>query len=116
MLSVQQSGAIYLASHITVITTADFRWSVYFFPQIHFTFHLEMPYFIERNYCKSNFAYQMFQIFKDECLLTSFMFLLSSSSCCAGSTDIPDPLSPLFPIVHRLSRSSGQHPVSSHSC
>ena len=26
----------------------------------------------------------------------------SSSSCCAGNTDIPDPLSPLFPIVHRL--------------
>ena len=27
---------------------------------------------------------------------------ISSSSCCAASTDIPDPLSPLFPIVHRL--------------
>ena len=26
----------------------------------------------------------------------------SSSSCRAGSMDIPDPLSPLFPIVHRL--------------
>ena len=26
----------------------------------------------------------------------------SSSSCRAGSTDIPDHLSPLFPIVHRL--------------
>ena len=25
-----------------------------------------------------------------------------SSSCRAGSTDIPDPLSPLFPIVLRL--------------
>ena len=25
----------------------------------------------------------------------------SSPSCCAGSTDIPDPLSPLLPIVHR---------------
>ena len=25
-----------------------------------------------------------------------------SLSCRAGSTDIPDPLSPLFPIVHRL--------------
>ena len=25
----------------------------------------------------------------------------SSSSCRAGNTDIPDPLSPLFPIVHR---------------
>ena len=40
----------------------------------------------------------------------------SSSSCRAGSTDIPDPLSPLLPIVHPLGRSSGQHPVSSHSC
>ena len=27
--------------------------------------------------------------------------LLSSSSYRAGSTDIPDPLSPLLPIVHR---------------
>ena len=26
----------------------------------------------------------------------------SSSSCRASSMDIPDPLSPLFPIVHRL--------------
>ena len=26
----------------------------------------------------------------------------SSSSCRAASTDIPYPLSPLFPIVHRL--------------
>ena len=26
----------------------------------------------------------------------------SSSSCSAGSMDIPDPLSPLFPIVYRL--------------
>ena len=25
----------------------------------------------------------------------------SSSSCRAGSTDIPEPLSPLLPIVHR---------------
>ena len=25
----------------------------------------------------------------------------SSSSCRAGSTDIPDPLSPLLPFVHR---------------
>ena len=25
-----------------------------------------------------------------------------SSSSCAASTDIPDPLSPLFPIIHRL--------------
>ena len=41
---------------------------------------------------------------------------ISSSSCRAGSTDIPEPLSPLFPIFHRPGRSSGQHPVSSHSC
>ena len=26
----------------------------------------------------------------------------SSSSCCAASMDIPDPLSPLLPIVHRF--------------
>ena len=45
-----------------------------------------------------------------------YIYISSSSSYRAGSTDIPDPLSPLLPIVHRPSRSSGQHPVSSHSC
>ena len=29
------------------------------------------------------------------------LFISSSSSYRAGSTDIPDPLSPLLPIVHR---------------
>ena len=41
------------------------------------------------------------------CLLIKYMILfifLSSSSCHAASTDIPDPLSPLLPIVHRLLR------------
>ena len=32
----------------------------------------------------------------------SHLWVKSSSSCHAASTDIPDPLSPLFPIVHRL--------------
>ena len=41
---------------------------------------------------------------------------LSSSSCCAASMDIPDPLSPLLPIIHHFGRSSGLHPVSSQSC
>ena len=41
----------------------------------------------------------------------------SSSSYHAASTDIPDPHSPLFPIVHSpLGRSSGLHSVSSQSC
>ena len=42
--------------------------------------------------------------------------LSSSSSCCAASTDIPDPLSPLLPIVLASGRSSGLHPVLSQSC
>ena len=40
----------------------------------------------------------------------------SSSSCRAASTDIPDPLSPLLPSFIASGRSSGLHPVSSHSC
>ena len=40
----------------------------------------------------------------------------SSSSCHAASTDIPDPLSPLFPSFIASGRSSGLHPVSSNSC
>ena len=31
----------------------------------------------------------------------TYLKYISSSSCRTGSTDIPDPLSPLFPIVHR---------------
>ena len=30
-----------------------------------------------------------------------YIYISSSSSYRAGSTDIPDPLSPLLPIVHR---------------
>ena len=30
-----------------------------------------------------------------------YVYISSSSSCRAGNTDIPDPLSPLLPIVHR---------------
>ena len=30
------------------------------------------------------------------------VYISSSSSCRAASTDIPDPLSPLLPIIHPL--------------
>ena len=33
--------------------------------------------------------------------LFHYIYISSSSSCHAGSTDIPNPLSPLLPIVHR---------------
>ena len=39
----------------------------------------------------------------------------SSSSCRAASTDIPDPLSPLLPFVHRLWQVFRTTSVSSHS-
>ena len=35
-------------------------------------------------------------------LLPLVVLILTSSSCRAASTNIPDPLSPLLPIVHRL--------------
>ena len=31
-----------------------------------------------------------------------YIYIYKSSSCRAASTDIPDPLSPLLPVVHRL--------------
>ena len=34
-------------------------------------------------------------------IICIYMCISSSSSYRAGSTDIPDPLSPLLPIVHR---------------
>ena len=40
----------------------------------------------------------------------------SSSSCRAASTDIPDPLSPLFLSFIASGWFSGQDPVSSHIC
>ena len=40
----------------------------------------------------------------------------SSSSCRAASRDIPDPLSPFSLSFIASGRSSGLHPVSSHSC
>ena len=48
-----------------------------------------------------------------------YIYIYIYISCRAGSTDIPDPLSPLFPIVHLLRQvfwTTSQHPVSSHSC
>ena len=56
--------------------------------------------------------------FLNECISSS-----SSSSCRAASTDIPDPLSLSLSLSLHVSlsfiasdRSSGLHPVSSHSC
>ena len=37
-------------------------------------------------------------------------YISSSSSCCAASTDIPDPLSPLLPFVHRFWQGYIQYP------
>ena len=42
----------------------------------------------------------MYKIYKNKQDLTEIC-ISSSSSYRAGSTDIPDPLSPLLPIVHR---------------
>ena len=41
------------------------------------------------------------EIFMYACVCVCVRGLSSSSSCRTGSTDIPDPLSPLLPIVHR---------------
>ena len=42
------------------------------------------------------------QLFGPDAIGISYIYLSSSSSSYrAGSTDIPDPLSPLLPIVHR---------------
>ena len=44
------------------------------------------------------------EILKEYCLqeIMIEVYISSSSSCRAASTDIPDPLSPLLPIIHRL--------------
>ena len=40
-------------------------------------------------------------ISRQEHRISEYRIKISSSSYRAGSTDIPDPLSPLLPIVHR---------------
>ena len=40
-------------------------------------------------------------VYKCICECVCIFIYISSSSYRAGSTDIPDPLSPLLPIVHR---------------
>ena len=49
-------------------------------------------------------------------VLLLFLHNSSSSSCRAASTDIPDPLSSLLPIVHHLWQVFRATLVSSHSC
>ena len=49
-------------------------------------------------------------------LIHIYIYISSSSSCCAASTDIPDPLSPLLPIIHCLRQVFKTTSVSSHSC
>ena len=45
---------------------------------------------------------KQFDLFQQICFVLNYLFYFSlSSSYRAGSTDIPDPLSPLLPIVHR---------------
>ena len=54
------------------------------------------------------------------CTFSIYIYIyiyISSSSCRATSTDIPDPLSLHFSLSFiAFGRSSGLHPVSSHSC
>ena len=73
--------------------------------------HFKIKYrkkFTYNSYTRGTISFQSF-FFSYGHFLSS-----SSSSCRAASTDIPDPLSPLFPIVSGWS--SGLYPVSSHSC
>ena len=68
----------------------------------------------------NNYIYIYIYIYINEQLYISIYICIyiyiSSSSCRAGSTDIPDPLSPLFPVVHRLRQVFRTTSVSSHSC
>ena len=50
---------------------------------------------------KNNKMENKFRLDKDIFQEPDILISSSSSSCHAGSTDIPDPLSPLLPIVHR---------------
>ena len=51
----------------------------------------------------NNYLFRIVKWFQVFLFNTNYLFAHSSSSSCRdASTDIPDPLSALFPIVHRL--------------
>ena len=57
-----------------------------------------------RNYAKWEYHFYLIDIyilFLSCIYIYIYIYISSSSSYRAGSTDIPDPLSPLLPIVHR---------------
>ena len=88
------------------------------FIQVHFLFW--QPGWVEGQYttvCYINNIYLHMHVCMYSYILMCGKEYISSSSCRASSTDIPDPLSPLLSLSFIASgRSSGLHPVSSHSC
>ena len=54
---------------------------------------------MEKNYTKMNFI-PIILLQTHRCRSLIVEYILSSSSCRTGITDIPDPLSPLLPIAH----------------
>ena len=61
---------------------------------------------INKKICRQRKSIMFNQIYINEEMLAKYIYIhiytSSSSSCHAAGTDIPDPLSPLLPIVHRL--------------
>ena len=81
----------------TIVVQQKFKTHIYFF---HINPRTVLRRFI---FLTDNFLIFTLQIFKISVQVYYYRYFcyLSSSSCRAGSTDIPDPLSPLLPIVHR---------------
>ena len=65
--------------------------------------------------CQNSVSFK--NVINKMCLLIIYTSSSSSSSSCrVASTNIPDPLSPLLPIIHRLWQVFRATSRSSHSC
>ena len=77
-------------------------------PNIHIDMHIKTNSYLY--ICSKICTYTHIYVY---IVIQIHVYVHISSSCRAGSTDISDPLSPLFPIVHRLRKVFW---TTSHSC
>ena len=86
---------------IDMLTQEDFQWGlaeVVGMVQVHCSQRRLLRRGLEFHVCTINKSAYTKKVWK---LIICTSYISSSSSYRAGSTDIPDPLSPLLPIVHR---------------
>ena len=79
---------------------------------------MKVSWFVYELFCRLSYIICNINVkMHNKCIVLACSDTSSSSSCHVASTDIPDPLLPLLPIIHRLWQVfRAIHPISSHSC